>query len=337
MTEGVEDSCVGLVASPTTTTTTEAPSTIPAEAPQETEVEGEEEEEAAAGAKEDEIGDGDGEHDVDSVEGEGGEDGDGDERGALGLAMLAGSCCICLEAEQVRGCLHSEKICILPIIACLLSLALCTAGLKWVFVDKIFEYEPPNTHLDPKRIGQDPIIISADPTLGLPLSSSARPPNSTSSPPNANSTTSGRPEVFVEGRSTEGPFDPPSPRVTPYSPTSTVVLRTTQTVKPDTPTTPRLGTNKHSTYYPHTTVESNEIPIPKLPRKYPCFAPLVTANLLACRSCGHTHEVIDFCLVVSIAGMLSRSQYWVVSIFLLNPLYLFISIQSKVLLLIKNT
>uniref|UniRef100_A0A667XX06 Neuregulin 1 n=1 Tax=Myripristis murdjan TaxID=586833 RepID=A0A667XX06_9TELE len=89
--------------------------------------------------------------------------------GALGILGLARMCCVCIEMEQIQHCLHSEKICILPILACLLSLALCTAGLKWVFVDKIFEYEPP-THLDPKRIGQDPLIISADPALGLPVS-----------------------------------------------------------------------------------------------------------------------------------------------------------------------
>uniref|UniRef100_A0AAQ4QPH4 EGF-like domain-containing protein n=1 Tax=Gasterosteus aculeatus aculeatus TaxID=481459 RepID=A0AAQ4QPH4_GASAC len=82
---------------------------------------------------------------------------------------VPGSCCVCMEMEQINNCLHSEKICILPILACLLSLALCTAGLKWVFVDKIFQYEPP-THLDPKRIGQDPIIISVSPTLGLTMS-----------------------------------------------------------------------------------------------------------------------------------------------------------------------
>ncbi|XP_031434009.1 pro-neuregulin-1, membrane-bound isoform isoform X4 [Clupea harengus] len=237
MTEGVEDSSAGLVASPTTTSA-EAPCAVPEEAP-DTEAEGEVADESG-----DDAGEGDGDGDA--------------ERGALGLAALAGACCVCLEAEQVRGCLHSEKICILPILACLLSLALCTAGLKWVFVDKIFEYEP-HTHLDPKRIGQDPIII-ADPTLGFPISPSAHP---TSSFPNTNST-SGQPEVFVEGRSTEGPFDHPSPRVTPYTPTSAVTIRSTQTINSGSPTTPKTGTNKTSTPYPQSTVESNEIPIPKL-------------------------------------------------------------------------
>nr|XP_060619656.1 pro-neuregulin-1, membrane-bound isoform isoform X7 [Anolis sagrei ordinatus] len=79
-----------------------------------------------------------------------------------GIAGLAATCCVCLEAERLAGCLNSEKICILPILACLISLCLCIAGLKWVFVDKIFEYDSP-THLDPDRIGQDP-ITSGDPT-----------------------------------------------------------------------------------------------------------------------------------------------------------------------------
>eukprot|EP00074_Homo_sapiens_P056962 XP_005273543.1 pro-neuregulin-1, membrane-bound isoform isoform X1 [Homo sapiens] len=74
-----------------------------------------------------------------------------------GLVGLAVPCCACLEAERLRGCLNSEKICIVPILACLVSLCLCIAGLKWVFVDKIFEYDSP-THLDPGGLGQDPII-----------------------------------------------------------------------------------------------------------------------------------------------------------------------------------
>lgn len=279
MTEGVEDSSAGLVVSPTTSA--EVPSAVPEEVP-ETEAEGEE----VADESGDDAGEGDG-------------DGEGDaERGALGLAALAGACCVCLEAEQVRSCLHSEKICILPIIACLLSLALCTAGLKWVFVDKIFEYEP-HTHLDPKRIGQDP-IISADPTLGLPISPSAHP---TSLFPATNST-SGRPEVFVEGRSTEGPFDPATPRVTPYTPTSAVTLRPTQTINSGSRTTPNSGTNKTTTF-PQTTVESNEIPIPNLSRKYcaihlladlcpwiGAFVPLFSFLLLPCLC------VLNFCMLI---------------------------------------
>lgn len=79
-----------------------------------------------------------------------------------GIAGLAATCCVCLEAERLTGCLNSEKICIVPVLACLISLCLCIAGLKWVFVDKIFEYDSP-THLEPDRIGQDP-ITSVDPT-----------------------------------------------------------------------------------------------------------------------------------------------------------------------------
>ncbi|XP_062455595.1 pro-neuregulin-1, membrane-bound isoform isoform X2 [Rhea pennata] len=78
-----------------------------------------------------------------------------EDRRIQGIAGLAATCCVCLEAERLKGCLNSEKICIAPILACLLSLCLCIAGLKWVFVDKIFEYDSP-THLDPGRIGQDP-------------------------------------------------------------------------------------------------------------------------------------------------------------------------------------
>ncbi|KAG8454397.1 hypothetical protein GDO86_000861 [Hymenochirus boettgeri] len=76
-----------------------------------------------------------------------------------GIAGLAITCCVCLEADRLRICLNSEKICILPILACLISLCLCIAGLKWVFVDKIFEYDSP-THLDPGRIDQDPVIYA---------------------------------------------------------------------------------------------------------------------------------------------------------------------------------
>nr|XP_005486296.2 pro-neuregulin-1, membrane-bound isoform isoform X2 [Zonotrichia albicollis] len=85
-----------------------------------------------------------------------------EDRRVQGIAGLAATCCVCLEAERLKGCLNSEKICIAPILACLLSLCLCIAGLKWVFVDKIFEYDSP-THLDPGRIGQDP-KSAVDPT-----------------------------------------------------------------------------------------------------------------------------------------------------------------------------
>ncbi|KAA8584718.1 hypothetical protein FQN60_008503, partial [Etheostoma spectabile] len=153
MTEGMDDISAGPAppprsASPTSSTVDTGQ--VPEEKPEETVAAGESGEEGA------EEGGGGG----------GGGDGDGEHLGALGIVALPGTCCVCIEMEQINHCLHSEKICILPILACLLSLALCTAGLKWVFVDKIFEYEPP-THLDPKRIGQDPIIISVSPTLGL--------------------------------------------------------------------------------------------------------------------------------------------------------------------------
>ncbi|XP_034047503.1 pro-neuregulin-1, membrane-bound isoform isoform X2 [Thalassophryne amazonica] len=165
-----------------------------------------------------------------NAEGGGGED--GDHPGALGIVALPGACCVCIEMEQIIGCLHSEKICILPILACLLSLALCTAGLKWVFVDKIFEYEPP-THLDPKRIGQDPFIISVDPTVG-PNISTPHPSPSATPLSTAIAATPGRPEVTVKEKTTRGPDVPQSPSVTlkynsdrPTVPKQTPSLRTT--------------------------------------------------------------------------------------------------------------
>lgn len=196
---------------------------------------------------------------ADGLAGEEEEDGGGGEGGGgggpLGLAALAGTCCVCLEREQVRSCLRSEKICILPILACLLSLALCTAGLKWVFVDKIFEYEPP-THLDPKRMGQDPVIV-ADPTLGLPDFFPR--PSATPTP----SLATNRPEVLVEGDPTTGPFEPPSPRGTPQSPTSALTFRTEPPEPPGTPTPHRPKKKEPSTAPPESTLESNDIYIPK--------------------------------------------------------------------------
>uniref|UniRef100_A0A3B4AES8 EGF-like domain-containing protein n=1 Tax=Periophthalmus magnuspinnatus TaxID=409849 RepID=A0A3B4AES8_9GOBI len=152
----------------------------------------------------------------------------GEEQGEERAGALAVTCCVCIQMEQISNCLHSEKICILPILACLLSLALCTAGLKWVFVDKIFEYEPP-THLDPKRIGQDPFVISADPTMGLTLP----PPHlpwSTRSPSSAVPITSGRPEVLVEDKSTQRPSVPLSPKVTQTTTSATTTLKTSSHV-----------------------------------------------------------------------------------------------------------
>ncbi|KAJ8286732.1 hypothetical protein GJAV_G00042670 [Gymnothorax javanicus] len=184
--------------------------------------------------------------------------GDGEDEsigGGVGLAAVAGACCVCLQMEQVRGCLHSEKICILPILACLLSLALCTAGLKWVFVDKIFEYEPP-THLDPKRMGQD-LVIVADPTLGLPDFV----PRPSAFPTSSLST--GRPEVFLEGDPTTGPFEPQSPKGTRRSPTSPLTFRSNSLAPAGTPTPPRQRKPERPTVPPETTLESNDIYFPK--------------------------------------------------------------------------
>lgn len=136
------------------------------------------------------------------------------------LGLTAASCCVCVELEQVRNCVRSEKICILPILACLLSLALCTAGLKWVFVDKIFEYEPP-THLDPKPIGQDPIIIDADPTV---VSFSNPTSTQTRLPATATKITA-HPEVFAKDDSTASPSVPSSAKVTHFLPPSRATTR----------------------------------------------------------------------------------------------------------------
>ncbi|XP_027880493.1 pro-neuregulin-1, membrane-bound isoform isoform X1 [Xiphophorus couchianus] len=196
MTEGMEDYSAGPAPSPETASPTGPPpdtGPVPEEKPEETEAAGESGDEGVKGITEE--GRGDGEHD-----------------GALGIVPLPSTCCVCIEMEQINRCLHSEKICILPILACLLSLALCTAGLKWVFVDKIFEYEPP-THLDPKPIGQDPIIISVNPTLGITVSI----PHSASSTVSLTTTiaiTPGHPDVFGKEKSTVGPFVPQSPQVT---------------------------------------------------------------------------------------------------------------------------
>ncbi|KAM6985118.1 pro-neuregulin-1, membrane-bound isoform [Aplochiton taeniatus] len=174
-----------------------------------------------------------------------GERGGGGGAAPLGLLGLAGaSCCVCVQVEQVRGCLRSEKICILPILACLLSLALCTAGLKWVFVDKIFEYDPPK-HMG---MGQDPFVILADPTMGLPLTSSRASATLSIGLSTTATNTIGQPEVVVEGK--------PS-RVTPSAPTSALTHRT-DTSKPT--TTTRKWT---PTAYPRSsTPESNDIVIP---------------------------------------------------------------------------
>ncbi|XP_070780658.1 pro-neuregulin-1, membrane-bound isoform isoform X1 [Enoplosus armatus] len=235
MTEGMEDISAGPApppgpASPTSSTVDTGQ--VPEEKPEETEAAGESGEEGAEGTA------------------EGGGGGDGEHLGALGIVALPGTCCVCIEMEQINNCLHSEKICILPILACLLSLALCTAGLKWVFVDKIFEYEPP-THLDPKRIGQDPIIISVGPTLGLTVSVPHSSP-STVSLTTAVAITPGRPDVVVEEKSTRGPYVPQSPRVTQSEPSVTLKYNAER------PTVPK------QTPHPQTTQELNDIVIPTI-------------------------------------------------------------------------
>lgn len=240
MTEGMEDFSAGPApppgsASPTGFTVDTGQ--VPEEKPEETEAAGES-----------------GEEGTDRTA-EGGGGGDGEHSGALGIVALPGTCCVCIEMEQINNCLHSEKICILPILACLLSLALCTAGLKWVFVDKIFEYEPP-THLDPKRIGQDPIIISVDPTLGLTMSIPHSSP-STVSLTTAITITPGHPEVLMEETSTRG-YVPQSPRVTQSDPSVTLKFNAEHPIIP-----------KQSPH-PQTTQELNNIFIPTI-CKYPTF------------------------------------------------------------------
>ncbi|XP_030579865.1 pro-neuregulin-1, membrane-bound isoform isoform X2 [Archocentrus centrarchus] len=197
MTEGMEEVSAGPAppfGSVSPTGSTVDTGQVPEEKPEETEAAGESGEEAVEGTAEGGAAGDDGEH-----------------VGAFGIVTLPETCCVCIEMEQINNCLHSEKICILPILACLLSLALCTAGLKWVFVDKIFEYEPPS-HLDPKPIGQDPIIIPVEPTLGIIVSL----PHAT--PSNISLTTTititpEHPEGSVEDKSTPWPHVSQSSRV----------------------------------------------------------------------------------------------------------------------------
>ncbi|XP_026028660.1 pro-neuregulin-1, membrane-bound isoform isoform X2 [Maylandia zebra] len=197
MTEGMEEVSAGPAppfGSVSPTGSTVDTRQVPEEKPEETEAAGESGEEAIEG----------------TAEG-GGAGNDGEHVGAFGIVTLPEACCVCIEMEQINNCLHSEKICILPILACLLSLALCTAGLKWVFVDKIFEYEPPS-HLDPKPIGQDPIIIPVEPTLGITVSF----PHATPSNNSLTTTftlTPEHPEVSVEDKSTQQPHVSQSSRV----------------------------------------------------------------------------------------------------------------------------
>ncbi|XP_048028043.1 pro-neuregulin-1, membrane-bound isoform isoform X8 [Megalobrama amblycephala] len=181
-------------------------------------------------------------------------DGDSSERGPLGCVPLAAAaCCVCLDLERVNNCVRSEKICILPILACLLSLALCTAGLKWVFVDKIFEYEPP-THLDLKRIGQDPMINSDFTQNPVSVSPSTVTPPTPSFP--------GQPKVFVEGESSARPFEVPSSKVAILTPTTAVTVHTNSVSPPSPKSTFKPVQNGTANQYPSQTLESNDI-VPK--------------------------------------------------------------------------
>ncbi|XP_051038195.1 pro-neuregulin-1, membrane-bound isoform isoform X2 [Phodopus roborovskii] len=189
---------------------------------------------------------------------------DGRSSGLLGLAV---PCCVCLEAERLRGCLNSEKICIVPILACLVSLCLCIAGLKWVFVDKIFEYDSP-THLDPGGLGQDP-VISLDPTAvsavlvsseanASPVSRALSEPAvhvtvqvdnvAVASEPSAGPTRKNRLSVFPPSYSTAPPF--PSPARTPEvrTPKSATQPQTTET---NLQTAPKLSTSTSTTGTSH--------------------------------------------------------------------------------------
>lgn len=181
-------------------------------------------------------------------------DGDSSEHGPLGCVPLpAAACCVCLDLERVSNCVRSEKICILPILACLLSLALCTAGLKWVFVDKIFEYEPP-THLDLKRIGQDPMINSDFTQNPVSVSPSTVTPSTPSFP--------GQPKVFVEGESTARPFEVPSSKVAILTPTAAVTVHTNSVSPPSPKSTFKPDLNGTANQHPSQTLESNDI-VPK--------------------------------------------------------------------------
>ncbi|XP_016333269.1 pro-neuregulin-1, membrane-bound isoform-like isoform X1 [Sinocyclocheilus anshuiensis] len=179
---------------------------------------------------------------------------DSSERAPLGCVPLpVAACCVCLDLERVSNCIRSEKICILPILACLLSLALCTAGLKWVFVDKIFEYEPP-THLDLKRIGQDPIINSDFTQNSASVSPSTVTPTTPSVP--------GQPKIFVEGDSTAKTFEVHSSKVPVFTPTAAVTVHTNSVSPPSPKSTFKPLQNGTANQYPSQTLESNDI-VPK--------------------------------------------------------------------------
>ncbi|XP_015356729.1 pro-neuregulin-1, membrane-bound isoform isoform X2 [Marmota marmota marmota] len=173
-----------------------------------------------------------------------------------GLVGLAVPCCVCLEAERLRGCLNSEKICIVPILACLVSLCLCIAGLKWVFVDKIFEYDSP-THLDPGGLGQDP-IISLDPTAASAVWVSSKAYTS----PVSRAQSETEVQVTVQVGNTAGSSEPsaaptPKNRIFAFS-----FLPSTAPPFPSTTRNPEVRTPKSATQ-PQTT-ETNLQTAPKL-------------------------------------------------------------------------
>nr|AAG28428.1 SMDF neuregulin alpha 2a [Rattus norvegicus] len=189
-----------------------------------------------------------------------------DER-SPGLLGLAVPCCVCLEAERLRGCLNSEKICIVPILACLVSLCLCIAGLKWVFVDKIFEYDSP-THLDPGGLGQDP-VISLDPTAApaILVSSEAytSPVSKAQSEAGAHVTVQGdhaavasEPSAVPTRKNRLSAFPPFHPTAPPFpSPARTPEVRTPksgtqpQTTETNLQTAPKLSTSTSTTGTSH--------------------------------------------------------------------------------------
>lgn len=80
---------------------------------------------------------------------------DGRSFGFVGLVVF---CCVCLEVERLRGCFNFEKICIVFILVCFVSFCFCIVGFKWVFVDKIFEYDF-FIYFDFGGLGQDFIIF----------------------------------------------------------------------------------------------------------------------------------------------------------------------------------
>ncbi|XP_063334005.1 pro-neuregulin-1, membrane-bound isoform isoform X2 [Pelmatolapia mariae] len=239
MTEGMEEVSAGPAppfGSVSPTGSTVDTRQVPEEKPEETEAAGESGEEAIEG----------------TAEGGGAGD-DGEHVGAFGIVTLPEACCVCIEMEQINNCLHSEKICILPILACLLSLALCTAGLKWVFVDKIFEYEPPS-HLDPKPIGQDPIIIPVEPTLGITVSF----PHATPSNNSLTTTftlTPEHPEVSVEDKSTQQPHVSQSSRV--IEPAVTLKYNAEQYTTPKQTPQPKSTQKSHSHHQTISTISTS--------------------------------------------------------------------------------